>query len=336
VDNWLPVENRSPQPLAIAIVAGMKMSPAEAAARRRAADQDGVLTWAELTGLGVPHHLVRRRVEGGAWARLHREVYVLRDLVRDPVRTSARAALIAGPDGAIASHLLAGHLHRLQGLPALVHPELTVAQAIGGYSTAGLVVHRTATLEAAPRPVQGFPATTAARTLADLSPTLTLEQLVSAMDSALRMGTVSKGQLEDICLRWVGRPGVRLLSKATPLSAVGSDSPLETRIRLVLIGGGLPEPTLQIVVVVDGDTYRIDMGYLGPQVAVEGDGRDPHERPDALFKDRQRQNALTNAGWQPLRFTWDDVINRPAYIVATVAKALSKASARGSIAALSS
>ncbi|MDX6208036.1 MAG: hypothetical protein QOE24_427 [Frankiales bacterium] len=336
MDNWLPVENRSPQPLAIAIVAGMKMSPAEAAARRRASGQEGVLTWAELRALGVPHHLVRRRVEVGAWKRLHREVYVLRDLVRDPVRTSARAALIAGPDGAITSHLLAGHLHRLQGLPELVYPELTVAQAIGGYSTAGLVVHRTATLEAAPRLVQGFPATTAARTLADLSPTLTLEQLVSAMDSALRMGTVSKTQLEAISRRWVGRPGVQLLAKATPLAAVGSDSPLETRIRLVIVGGGLPEPVLQIVVVVDGDTYRIDMGYLEPQVAIEGDGREPHELPDALFNDRRRQNALSNAGWLPLRFTWHDVINRPGYIVATVAKALSQGSAAGSIAAVSS
>jgi hypothetical protein len=330
------VENRSPRRLTIAIVAGMKMSPAEAAARRRASGQEGVLTWAELKDLGVPHHLVRRRVEAGAWARLHREVYVLRDLVRDPVRTSARAALIAGPDGAVTSHLLAGHLHRLQGLPALVRPELTVAQAIGGYSNAGLVVHRATALESARSPVQGFPATSAARTLADLSPTLTLEQLVSAMDSALRMGTVSKAQLENICRRWVGRPGVQLLTRATPLSAVGSDSPLETRIRLVIVGGGLPEPVLQIVVIIDGVEYRIDMGYLDYQVAIEGDGRDPHELPDALFNDRRRQNALTNAGWQPLRFTWDDAINRPGYIVATVATAIAKASTAGSKAALSS
>ena len=260
----------------------------------------------------------------------------MRDLVRDPVRTSARAGLIAGPKGAITSHLLAGHLHRLQGLPELVRPALTVAEGVGGYSTAGLIVHRTATLEAAPHPVQGFPATTAARTVADLAPTLTLEQLVSAMDSALRAGTVNKADLAAVCLRRAGRPGVELLRKATPLARVGSDSALESRIRLVIVGGGLPEPMLQIVVVVDGETYRIDMGYYAPQVAIEGDGRDPHELPDALFRDRRRQNALSNSGWLPLRFTWDDVINRPAYIVAQVAKALSQPPATGSIAALSS
>jgi hypothetical protein len=301
----------------------MKISEPEVTARREAVTNDGVITWAQLHALGVTHSLARRRVHAGSWTRPHREVYVIRDLVRDQVRTSARAAMTAGPDGALASHLLAGHLHRLQGLPTLVVPELVVAKAIGGYSTSGLVVHRADIIESARWPVQGFAASSVARTLADLSPRLTLEELVSAMDSALNAGTVTKVELADICLRWARRPGVELLTRATPLAAVGSGSPLESRIRLVIIGGGLPAPALQIVVVVNGREYRIDMGYLEYQVAIEGDGRDPHELPEALFNDRRRQNALSNAGWLPLRFTWADVINRPDYIVATVAEALS-------------
>ena len=297
----------------------MKLSPPEIAARRDAVTNDGVITWAQLHALDVTHSLARRRVHEGAWTRPHREVYVIPDLVRDPVRTSARAAMTAGPDGALASHLLAGHLHRLQGLPTLVVPELVVAKATGGYSTPGLVVHRTTTVEAARRPVQGFAATSVARTVADLSPRLTLEELVSAMDSALCAGTVTQAELAEICLRWARRPGVELLTRATPLAAVGSGSPLESRIRLVIIGGGLPVPALQIVVVVNGREYRIDMGYGDYLVAIEGDGRDPHELPEALFNDRLRQNALSNAGWLPLRFTWADVIHRPDYIVATVA-----------------
>lgn len=302
----------------------MKMSDAERAARRVALSQDGVVTWAQLHGVELSHSLARRRVAAAAWARPHREVYLVLDLVRDPVRSVARAALIAGPDGALASHLLAGHLHRLQGLPRLIVPELVVAREVGGYTNPGLVVHRTATLERAMHPVQGFPATSVARTLADLSASLTLEQLVSGMDSALTAGTVSRAELAEVCARWVGRPGVELLARATPLAAVGSGSPLESRIRLILVGGGLPEPTLQIVVVINGCTYRIDMGYLAHLVAIEGDGRDPHSLPDALFNDRVRQNALTNAGWQPLRFTWDDVTGRPGYVLATVAAALSR------------
>ncbi|MGI8720779.1 MAG: endonuclease domain-containing protein, partial [Geodermatophilaceae bacterium] len=65
--------------------------------------------------------------------------------------------------------------------------------------------------------------------------------------------------------------------------------------------------------------YRIDLGYEEHKVGVECDGRAVHEQPAALFGDRERQNAVLNAGWRLLRFTWSDHRNRPRYIAATTA-----------------
>jgi very-short-patch-repair endonuclease len=39
--------------------------------------------------------------------------------------------------------------------------------------------------------------------------------------------------------------------------------------------------------------------------------------------DRRRQNAIELAGWTVLRFTWHDLVNRPAAIVAEISAALS-------------
>ena len=38
--------------------------------------------------------------------------------------------------------------------------------------------------------------------------------------------------------------------------------------------------------------------------------------------DRRKGNALARAGWTVLRFTWHDVVSRPAYVVAEIRAAL--------------
>lgn len=51
-------------------------------------------------------------------------------------------------------------------------------------------------------------------------------------------------------------------------------------------------------------------------------GLTPHTARAAFRHDRRRQNALMNRGWLVLRFTWEDVFARPAYVVQEVRTAL--------------
>ncbi|MCM3882786.1 endonuclease domain-containing protein [Frankia sp. R82] len=67
---------------------------------------------------------------------------------------------------------------------------------------------------------------------------------------------------------------------------------------------------------------RIDLAWPSRLVAVEVDGAVVHEQPQALFRDRTRQNDLMALGWVVLRFTWADLLHRPQSVVEQVRHAL--------------
>jgi very-short-patch-repair endonuclease len=65
-----------------------------------------------------------------------------------------------------------------------------------------------------------------------------------------------------------------------------------------------------------------DLAWPTARLIGEADGQAPHGQPAALYRDRRRQNRLVEAGWQILRFTWQDTLE-PAYIPTVVRAALS-------------
>ncbi|MDR0592427.1 MAG: endonuclease domain-containing protein, partial [Bifidobacteriaceae bacterium] len=54
----------------------------------------------------------------------------------------------------------------------------------------------------------------------------------------------------------------------------------------------------------------------------EVDGWAAHGSRPAFQRDRIRQNALINAGYRILRFTWDDIANREQFCVDQIISAL--------------
>ena len=74
-----------------------------------------------------------------------------------------------------------------------------------------------------------------------------------------------------------------------------------------------------------GDTFLvIDVAFPDVRVAVELDGRAHHTDQDRFQRDRTRQNALVNAGWIPLRFTWEDVTVRPQRVLNDIRAAVNQ------------
>jgi very-short-patch-repair endonuclease len=72
-------------------------------------------------------------------------------------------------------------------------------------------------------------------------------------------------------------------------------------------------------------TGRIaDLAWPGARLLGEADGASVHNRPEAVFRDRWRQNELANAGWTIVRFTWEDTL-RPGCVVYVVRNALARA-----------
>ena len=166
--------------------------------------------------------------------------------------------------------------------------------------------------------LRGIPATSVCRTLLDLcawSPSI--EALV-AIDMAVRMRLTSPGNLRHYASgKRVGAFRLRSLAEV----AAPAESPMETRLRWLLLGSGLPKPRVQADLYNDAGNFigRADLYYPSAHLVIEFDGRNHQDR---LVSDLRRQNALQHAGYKIFRFTAADVYGRPDEIIALVAAAL--------------
>jgi Protein of unknown function (DUF559) len=168
--------------------------------------------------------------------------------------------------------------------------------------------------------VAGLPVTTPQRTAFDIGRRLSLRLAVAHLDALMSATRISADEVCAIADRHRGARGLRQLEKALGLVDIGSQSPRETSLRLLLIRAGLPRPTTQIPVATDqGQMYYLDMGWEDLMVAVEYDGE--HHRLDRwqYNKDNRRREKLERLGWIVIRVTATD---RPDDIVARVRDAL--------------
>jgi very-short-patch-repair endonuclease len=55
------------------------------------------------------------------------------------------------------------------------------------------------------------------------------------------------------------------------------------------------------------------------RIAVEAESLEFHALPDAFRYDVRRYTAMTRLGWLVVRFVWEDVMHRPAYVADVLA-----------------
>jgi hypothetical protein len=288
--------------------------------RRVAAGQDGIVTLAQAKAAGLTVHEVHRMCRSGRWRRLVRAGYLVdADLLGEaPRRARIRAAVASVGPSAVAVLDTAAELHRVAGLRATDAIHVSVPGRLARPARAAfpeVVVHQLAIEQGQLSEVAGIPCTDAPRTLADLVLRTDRLSSVALLDSALNRGLVTPGSLPVVAALIRGRRGA--VAARPRLAEVDgrAQSPLETRVRLRSVDGGMPPDVLQYPVR-DRDGYLLavgDLAWLRARVIGEADGRGPHESPDALFGDRRRQNRIAAAGWRVVRFTWSDTLH-PDYI----------------------
>ncbi|MBO0686900.1 MAG: DUF559 domain-containing protein, partial [Candidatus Dormibacteraeota bacterium] len=101
------------------------------------------------------------------------------------------------------------------------------------------------------------------------------------------------------------------------LAEPAAESPMETRLRLVLVLAGLPRPVAQVSLRDDTGEFlaRPDLYYPQARLAIEYDGG---THRGSLTADNRRQNRLQRSGVRLLRYTAPDVYGRQDAIVAEV------------------
>lgn len=113
------------------------------------------------------------------------------------------------------------------------------------------------------------------------------------------------------------RIGERLVELIEPLT----ESPMETRVRIGLIDGGLPRPIAQheVYAAHGGFVGRLDLAYPDAKLGVEYDGADHwKQRRD----DDRRRTAIRACGWEVLVYSADDVYQTPWAMCAEVREQL--------------
>lgn len=267
----------------------------------------GVVTWDVL--------------RGKRYARLFPDTYVDADRPNDlRLRSHAAYRYVEGR-GVLAGWSAA------EVLGAACAPRGVAAEVVvpGGVRRPqpGLLLRRDRLLPAEIVEVDGLRTTSPLRTAYDLARRGNLVSRVVALDALARVGGFHPDEVLDVARRHPRARGNAGVAEAVGLADAGAGSPMETRLRLVIVRSGLPRPRVQVPVQDESarTAFWLDLGYPDQGIGVEYDGLG-HTDPTAVVRDIARHTALLALGWRVYRYTRDDVLHHPARIVDQIRRAL--------------
>jgi very-short-patch-repair endonuclease len=199
--------------------------------------------------------------------------------------------------------------------------EIVVPPGSGTRSRVGLSVRRCELRRNEVVSIRGLRATSLPRSLAELCLRWPAVEALVAIDMAVYAGLTDAAALVRYAKAAKGRAGAGKMRTLAPLAAP-AESPMETRLRWLLIEARLPRPDVHANLH-DAEARfigRADLYYHSTKLVLEYDGGNHRDR---LVEDDRRQNLLINAGFRLLRFTAADIHSRPEVVEAQVRGALS-------------
>lgn len=257
---------------------------------------------------------VTRRDLTRRYTKVFRNVYVVRGVTLTAA-DRAEAAWLWSARTTTASGLSAAALLGSRWVPADVPAELVGSQR---RMPSGIVVHQDVLADDEVGPVNGIPCTTAARTAYDLGRRLPLEEGVLRVDALLNATKAEVADVAVLARRHPGARGIRRLREVLALADPGAESPQETRVRLILVRGGLPIPETQIAI----GWRRIDMGWPRWKVGIEYDGAQHWQDSRQYHGDIERLELFSELGWHIVRVVAQHVQRDPQGIVNRAWRAL--------------
>lgn len=288
---------------------------------RLAASQGGFVHRDQLVARGLSTSAIDRKVHKGELTPVTPGVYLVfppRDYT-----DLLRGAVLALPD-AVVSHQSAAYL---LGFPRLPKQEPTVV--VPSHTThrfPDVTVRRCNDLTPDDvMEVDGLPVTNVARTLFDLSRLLRFSEFDSIGESLVIAEMMDLKEFDDISRRLArrGKGGSRYAHIFLEIRSGNEKAAtvLERKGRAVLSAANLPQPVPQYPIPW-APARRFDDAYPDARLAVEWDSMAWHQQRSAMTADRQRDRDAAANGWVLLRFTWDDIAERPHEIVDSVARLL--------------
>ena len=268
-----------------------------------------------------------RQLTSARYRRLFFDLYIGADVEVTPTVLGS-AVLGISPVGSHLSHFTAAEIwggvvpdQPLTHVSSRHGSTRSERQGVGGHQTsrASQVVT-----------VGGLRVSSPEQAFIDLATDLTLVDLVVLGDSLLKRRRTTTGQMVEATLAWRGKGG-RLARRAAGLVRAGVDSPMETRLRLLIMLAGLPEPVVNHIVydAVGGWAKRFDLSYPGLKLIIEYDGRQHAEDDRQWGRDIDRREELDADGWRLIVVRANGIYSEPVRTLERIVDALRSCGARG-------
>lgn len=294
--------------------------------------QHSLFSHKQAVDAGFTRAAIRHRLRTGRWEQVAAFVYRAAGSTQTWEQRVLALVLAAGPSAA-ASHRSAAALLGIPGFERRGLVEVTTPRP-RRHRSEGELVHRWRPFPSHHLTViEGIVTTRVARTLCDLAGVLHPGRVERALDNCLSMGVATPGTLEGaFCdLAGRGRKGTvlmrRLLAERTE-GYVPPASELEARFVDLVREAGLREPVRQFDTGDDESWIgRVDMAYPPDRVLIELDSHRHHSSKLDRESDEARDGRLRRAGWRVVRFTWDDLVQRPHWVLSELRGLLAAAAA---------
>jgi hypothetical protein len=269
---------------------------------RIASRSHGVVTWAEMRAAGVSAAQIKRRAEKGLLLRVHPAVYRVGHRAPSVEAVYLAAVKACGEGTWLSGRASAYHWGLIKG--DVPPPEVTSPRKL---SVKGVRTHRG---RPAGTTLRGIPVTTVAQTLVDLAAVLDLEDLARVCHEAGVRYRTTPRQVEAV-LR-PNAPGAGKLRTIMSGETRVTLSKLERRFLELLRAHGLPLPVMNRV----AGGRRVDCRWPEYGLTVELDSYGYHNTRRAWEQDRRREREAYARGDQFRRYTYGDVFESPAAMLA--------------------
>lgn len=283
--------------------------------------QHGAFTRAQARDAGFSDYRIARRVTSGEWTIATSSVLCLTGSAAGSRLRGDWIALLAAGRGA----LLAGSsAARFFGMEAPATNACVVVPEARHVRISGARVLREQVPEEDVVLVAEAALTCRERTVIDCLVLLPEGRALAYLDRALQKKWISADELARRVQQRAGRLNTPKLVRLMRLVSGGAQFEAERRLVTLLrthrIDGWLCNLAVPGIGV-------IDVAFLQLRLAIEVDGIAWHSDPSRFQSDRTKQNKLTAEGWTVLRFTWQDLLDRPGQVISTIAWTLQRLAA---------
>ena len=250
-----------------------------------------------------------------------------RAMARGSIRRvgQGRYALPGVELAAATAHRLNGHLSltsaavhhgwEVKTVPPLPHVVFPRKRNVPRLGRREVVVHRA---DLGPDDIAGI-ATSRELTLLQCLRSLPDDEALAIADSALRHGEIATLRRVLASVRGAGSAKVRRIAVQADARAA---NPFESVMRAICLQVPGLSVTPQLVLTSDHFWACPDLVDRERRIVIECDSWQWHGDRRGFVKDVRRYTLLAAEGWTVLRFTWDDVMLRPAWVRSVLCRAV--------------